>query len=150
MEVSCPQCGNRLPVSSDNADEQGLARLTCDNCRKRLQVKVSRPELKIGATETEPAPPQRSFSPPAAPAPPPNAGEAITWTLSVVEFPTESLTALRTALRQVPRYSRSPNKVFDITAQLPYQFTHLTFEEVSRLEACLADWGARYQAIPPS
>ncbi len=148
MEVSCPQCGNRLPLSGGTPDEQGLVRLTCDNCRKRLLLKVSRHDLKLGAAKTEPVPLPKSVAPePAQPAAS-TAGEASAWTLHVAEFPADSLTALRAVLTQVPRYSRNPNKVFDMTTGLPYEFTSLTFEEVSRLEACLDDCGAQYRTAP--
>jgi hypothetical protein len=70
---------------------------------------------------------------------------ASTWTLHVADFPAESLTALRAVLTQVPRYSRSPHKVFDMTVELPYQFDHLTSEEARLLEACLTDCGAQYR-----
>ncbi len=148
MEVSCPKCGNRLPLRFGSADEQGMVRLRCDNCRKTVLLKVSRRDLRLEADATEPATLPESVAPATIQPVAQTVGETNTWTLHVDEFPPESLVALRAVLSQVPRYSRNPNKVFDMTAALPYQFDHLTFEEVSRLEACLSDCEARYETAP--
>jgi len=155
MEVSCPGCGNRLPLSQGIPAEQGLLRLTCANCSRKLLLKVSRPDLKVSQSDLkptthtpEPDPPPKSVAT-AQDQPRAQAGDAATrWTLHVDEFPPESLTALRAVLTQVPRYSRNPNKVFDMTAELPYEFSHLNHEQVSCLETCLDDFRARYRTAP--
>jgi DNA-directed RNA polymerase subunit RPC12/RpoP len=148
VEVSCPQCGNRQRLSLVIPDEQGLLRLTCENCGKRLLLKVSRPDLKLEADETDPVPLPKSLAPESGQTLTPTVGTASSWALHVAEFPAEFLTTLRAALKQIPRYSRNPNKVFDMTVGLPYQFDDLTFKEVSLLEACLTDCGARYRTTP--
>jgi len=128
-----------------------MLRLSCDNCGKHLLLKVTQRDLRVGTAGTseraETAPVERSATAETTSA---AASDPVPthWTLVVSEFPEESLSALRTALSQVARYSRNPNKLFDLTAELPYRFGRLSFEQLSRLEACLADCGGSFERRP--
>jgi hypothetical protein len=148
MKVSCPHCGNNVPFTPRPPEEQGVIRLTCDNCQKVFRLKVSRPDLKLKADDPEASRPSAPSGSATDPPRPPPLTETTHWTLSVSEFPEESLPALRAVLTQVPRYSRNPNKVFDLTEELPYEFPRLTSEETRRLEICLAACGAQFQTSP--
>jgi len=151
VDVSCPKCGKPLPVDHSQADESGLVRLQCFNCGKKLLLKVNRPDLKLsgdaGAIDSE-----LSLTDLARKAETKRGGnrKGVTafWAARVTAFPEESLSALRAVLTQIPRYARNPNKVFDLIGELPFVFAGLSFQEVSRLEACLHDCGATFRVGP--
>lgn len=152
MEVSCPQCGKKLPVDGRRSDSSGVLRLSCDNCGKHLLLKLTRRDLRVGsaaasdrAETASPAARTATAETNSASATDPGSSH---WTIIVREFPEESLSGLRAALSQVARYSANPNKVFDLTAELPYRFGRLSFEQASRLEACLADCGGSFERSP--
>jgi hypothetical protein len=129
-----------------------VLRLSCDNCGKPLLLKLTQRELRVGTAATSDRAEttrqaEKSATAETTSAAPTDSGST-NWELVVNEFPEESLSALRAVLSQVPRYSRNPNKLFDITAELPYRFGDLSFEQLSRLEACLADCRGSFERRP--
>ena len=151
MDVSCTKCGKDLPVDHGQADDAGLLHLQCSHCGKKLIVKLNRPNLKLsadipntfpGLSLTDLAHKADSNKKDAS------EGVPVFWAARVSAFPSESVGALRAVLTQIPRYSRNPNKIFDLMGELPYLFSGLSFQEVSRIEACLNDCGATFTSGP--
>jgi len=151
MDVSCTKCGKDLPVDHGQADDAGLLHLQCSHCGKKLIVKLNRPNLKLsadipstfpGLSLTDLAQKAESNKKDAS------EGVPVFWAARVSAFPRESVGALRAVLTQIPRYSRNPNKIFDLMGELPYLFSGLSFQEVSRIEACLNDCGATFTSGP--
>jgi DNA-directed RNA polymerase subunit RPC12/RpoP len=151
MDVSCTKCGKELPVDHGQADDAGLLHLQCSHCGKKLIVKLNRPNLKLsadipntfpGLSLTDLAQKAESNKKDAS------EGVPVFWAARVSAFPSESVGALRAVLTQIPRYSRNPNKIFDLMGALPYLFSGLSFQEVCRIEACLNDCGATFTSGP--
>lgn len=148
MEVSCPKCGNKVLLDHSTGGPDGLLRTTCGNCDKKILIKLNQRDLKLDGDIpiSDPAPrepePQRESED--------GADETVPelWAVVVADFPSESETALRAVLAQIPRFSRNPNKIFDLLSHLPYVLSGLSFEEVSRLEACLQDCGSTFLLGP--
>jgi DNA-directed RNA polymerase subunit RPC12/RpoP len=151
MQISCPKCGESIPVDHAEADDTGKVRLQCGECSARLLIKVNRPELKVD--QSIPLTP----APEPAPDVPQNGrldelddlsierstgDDDGSRTVVVRSLPAGAMSELRRALFLVPRLSSNPNKLMQLLAQLPYRFEGLTEAEADTLEGRLDELGA--------
>ncbi len=156
MQVACPTCSTQLEADPAQRDHLGRIRLGCGDCGAMVLIQVRAPALRVddniptadggGAathgsldftvlqvtTEVD----DRSDADPAA------------WVVVLDDLGRARLTAVRTVLMRVPRFSGNLNRLQDQLEQLPFVLTGLSREQSERLTATIGALGGRCRAGP--
>jgi DNA-directed RNA polymerase subunit RPC12/RpoP len=157
MRVACPRCGTPNLIEERDQAADGRVRTRCTDCDAKLLIKVNRPDLRVA--DDIPATPEGADA---------DLGlaterlaplseleidlgdegerERDTWHVLVVhELADDRVGDLRRALLGLPRFRRNPNKMQDVTAELPYVIPDLNPEGLAQLKGLLVDAGARWE-----
>ena len=143
-KISCPKCSTDVPVPADQADHRGRVRLVCRNCGARVLVKVNPRALKLDPAIPSSKSVQRSSSP-GTPLPVQSSG---VWAVVVNNLPQGAEDEARAALLTLPRFRANPNKLHDLTQELPYVLHGLTGKECRHLEHALSNLAVQMESGP--
>ena len=165
MQIKCPRCETSIPVDPESRDDAGRVRLRCPDCDAKLLIKVKAPPLKVDdaipPTEQEPNGGDEEA------ARLPGLGDIVIdtgaarddeeddangdegpWMLLVIDLPYLEVGELRRLMMRIPRFSRNPNKLHDLTNELPFTLGGITEAEAVRLETSVLGMGGTCRSGP--
>ena len=131
-------------MPADQADHRGRVRLVCRNCGARVLVKVNPRALKLDPAIPSSRSVQRASSP-GTPLPIQSSG---VWAVVVNNLPQGAEDEARAALLTLPRFRANPNKLHDLTLELPYVLHGLTGKECRHLEHALSNLAVQMESGP--
>ena len=168
MRVTCPKCSTKVEIDPSERDDSGRVRLACADCGAKLLIKVKAQKLKLddnipeeGAADADtPARPSRTGGSLDLGALEVSTGVDDTsdeadasdasWVVVVEALGDARITAIRTTLMRVPRFSRNPNKLHDLTDELPFVLGGIGEADAKQLEGTLAALGTTCRVGPES
>lgn len=127
----------------DTADDRGRVRLACIECDARVLIKVNPRTLKLS-----PAIPQTKEAPPEVPRVRLTAEQMAVWAVVVHEITENATNGARRALMTLPRFRSNPNKLHDVTSDLPFVIAGLKRTEAAFLEEQFEQLDAKFENGP--
>ena len=167
MQVTCPKCSTSVDIDPAERDDKGRVRLRCGSCDAKLLIKVKAPALKldeaIPSSATSPPEPGPPPEPEPEPEPEPTArsgggldltaltletgieGDSVdasttidaAWMVVVDKLDEGGISELRRVMMRIGRFKRNPNKLHDLTSDLPFVLGGLTKVESAELNATI-------------
>ncbi len=159
-----------VPVDPDSRDDAGRVRLRCPECNAKLLIKVKAPALKVddAIPPSDPEPDdlyeddaddssgRRTgldglsdivIDTGAIDDPEPEADQG-PWVVIVNDLPALEVGELRRVMMRIPRFSRNPNKLHDLTDELPFVLGGITEDEATRLQTAILGMGGAADSGP--
>lgn len=141
-EVTCPKCSTPIPVRVESADDRGRVRLSCRECSAKVLIKVNKRALKLSPdipqTELPPEPPLVELTP----------EQLLVWAVVVYTLDAKKVSGARRALLSLSRFRSNPNKLHDVTDELPFVIGGLKRTDAAYLEEEFDKLGAECETGP--
>jgi DNA-directed RNA polymerase subunit RPC12/RpoP len=157
MQVKCPKCSAQVELRPEERDERGRVRVACQDCGAKLLIKVKAPPLRLD--DNIPS----DDSVPAVDAPDPTGrtsrsidlmamsvdtgvdGDSVdvsvaaetSWVVIVDQLGADGISELRRVMMLIPRFKRNPNKLHDLTDELPFVLGGIGCEDATQLSVTI-------------